>query len=74
MLTGLHSFLSFSRTMSDDPPGDGLEGLLSECGVSPPLTSSLIMAGWTIETFAACSDSLAGFDAIWTELYLTIQM
>ena len=54
--------------MSDDASDKGLEGLLSECGVSPALTTSLVMAGWSLETFAACSDSISGFEAIWTEL------
>ena len=54
--------------MADDPPEGGLEGLLGECGVPPGITSGLIMAGWTTETFAACSASLSGFDAVWPEL------
>lgn len=54
--------------MSVAPTEGGVEGLLGECGVPPAVTSSLILAGWNLETFAACSDSLAGFDNIWQEL------
>ena len=54
--------------MSVAPTEGGLGGLLSECGAPPAVTSSLILAGWTLETFAACSDSMSGFDTIWQEL------
>ena len=54
--------------MADNTPEGGLESLLGECGVPPGITSSLILAGWTVETFAACSATLAGFDTLWTDL------
>ena len=37
-----------------------LETHLSSNGVSPGLISSLVVNGWTMDSFAACTDSAAG--------------
>ena len=46
-----------------------LETHLSSNGVSPGLISSLVVNGWTMDSFAACTDSAAGFDELWGELF-----
>ena len=60
-----------------DGPGAGppsiadssLEAHLSSNGVSPRLISSLVVNGWTMDSFAACTDSAAGFDTLWGEMF-----
>ena len=52
---------------ADDPPT--LENLLIDCGVSQPLTNSLIQAGWTLEAFSSVTESVSEFDNLWTELF-----
>jgi len=55
-----------------DPPSiaeSSLETHLSSNGVSPGLISSLVVNGWTMDSFAACTDSAAGFDELWGEMF-----
>jgi hypothetical protein len=46
-----------------------LEAHLSLYGVSPGLISSLMVSGWTMDSFAACTDSASGFDDLWGEMF-----
>ena len=46
-----------------------LETHLSSNGVSPGLISSLVVNGWTMDSFAACTDSAAGFDELWGDMF-----
>ena len=58
--------------MLDGPPSvadSSLEAHLSLHGVSPGLVSSLVVNGWTMDSFAACTDSAIGFDELWGEMF-----
>ena len=58
--------------MLEGPPSmadSSLEAHLSLYGVSPGLISSLVVNGWTMDSFAACTDSASGFDDLWGDMF-----